>query len=322
MIRAILFPVVLAVASIWGIPANAQSYPQRQITFINPNPPGGSSDIIARKIAAHLQEAWGRPVIVENRPGASETIGTEVAARAAPDAYTIAIFSNSLAINETASPNRKYDAQRDFIPVTKVADLPFVLVVRSNLEAKTLPEFVALAKSRPGKMSYGHIGVGAPHYLTMEWFKRAAGIDILGIPYKNTPPAFVGLLGGDIEGMMTALGAATPYIKSAQLRPLAAMASKRPASLPTLPTISEFGYPIFRLVPWMGIFVPAGTPPDIVKRLETEIIKYTSGAEFTGYLATIGLDSSSISSAEFKEVLRQDIANWGAVMKEAGVKVQ
>ena len=240
--------------------AGAQSFPAKNITFVVPNLPGGSSDLIARAIGAKLQETMGRPVVIDNKPGASEMIATEFLARAAPDGYTIAIFSNALAINETLSPARRYDTLRDLVPVAKLAELPMALIVSAAVPATSLPEFVSYAKINPGKLSYGHVGVGVPHYLTMEWFKRAAGIDVLPVPYKSSPPVYAGLLGGEIQLTVAALGGAVQFIESGKVRALAAMSARRPRAVPNLPTVAEFGYPEFDLVPWMGIFVPAGTP--------------------------------------------------------------
>ena len=199
--------------------------------------------------------------MIDNRPGASEMIATEFLARSAPDGYTIAIFSNALSINETLSPARRYDAKRDLLPVTKLAELPFALIVAAPLPVNTLKEFVEYAKSNTTKLSYGHVGVGAPHYLTMEWFKREAGIDLLAVPYRSSPPVYTGLLGGEIQVTVGALGGATQLIEAGKVKALAAMSKQRPVSQPNLPTVSEFGYKEFDLVPWMGVFLPATCRP-------------------------------------------------------------
>ena len=302
--------------------ANAQSYPSRAITFLVPNLPGGSSDLIARAVGAQLQKNIGQPVVIDNKPGASEMIATELLSRATPDGYTIAIFSNALSINETLSPNRKYEAVRDLIPVTKLAELPFALIVSADLPARSLKEFVAYAKANPGKLSYGHVGVGAPHYLTMEWFKREAGIDILAVPYRSSPPVYTALLGGEIQLTVGALGGATQFIESGKVRALASMSARRPASQPNLPTVSESGYPEFDLVPWMGVFAPAGTPPDVVKKLETEVLAAARSSEVREQLQRIGLEPSPATSSEFGSLVKRDIANWAKVIKDVGVPAQ
>ncbi len=301
---------------------HAQTYPSKPITFVVPNLPGGSSDLIARAVANSLQKNLGQPVVVENKPGASEMIATELLARAAPDGYTMAILSSALSINETLSPGRRYDTRRDLIPVAKLAELPFALIVTSTLPVTTLKEFVAHAKANPGRLSYGHVGVGAPHYLTMEWFKREAGIDLLAVPYRSSPPVYAGLMGGEIQVTVAALGGATQFIENGQLRALAAMSARRPASQPNLPTVSESGYNEFDLVGWMGVFVPAGTPPDVVRKLEAEILQAVASGEVREQLKRIGLESAPARAAEFGALVGRDIGNWAKVIQDVGVKPQ
>lgn len=300
----------------------AQSYPAKNITFVVPNLAGGSSDLIARAIGAKLAETMGRPVIIDNKPGASEMIATELLARAAPDGYTIAIFSSALAINETLSPTRRYDTQRDLLPVAKLAELPMALIVSAAVPATSLKELVSHVKANPGKLSYGHVGVGVPHYLTMEWFKRAAGIDLLPVPYKSSPPVYAGLLGGEVQLTVAALGGAVQFIESGKVRALAAMSTRRPSALPNLPTVAEFGYPEFDLVSWMGIFVPAGTPPDIVRKLESEILQAAASPDVREQLRRMGLETSPAGTADFTAKVKRDIGNWAQIIKEVGAKAE
>ena len=313
--------LALALAAV-VLPANAETFPSRPVNFVVPNLAGGSSDLIARAVAAHLQRIWGQPVVIDNKPGASEMIATEFLARSAPDGYTIAIFSNALSINETLSPGRRYDAKRDLLPVTKLAELPFAVIVTSALPVTTLKEFVDYAKTNPAKLSYGHVGVGAPHYLTMEWFKREAGIDLLPVPYRSTPPVFTGLLGGEIQVTVGALGGATQFIATGQVKALAAMSARRPVSQPNLPTVSEFGYKEFDLVPWMGVFLPAGAPPDVVRKLDADILDAAKGPEVRDQLLKIGLEPSPADAAAFNELVQRDIGNWAKVIQDVGVKPQ
>ena len=302
--------------------AVAQAYPSRPITFIVPNLPGGSSDLIARAVGSQLQKIIGQPVVIDNKPGASEMIATEFLSRAAPDGYTMAILSNALSINESLSPNRKYEAERDLIAVARLAELPFALIVSSELPVRSLQEFVQYAKANPAKLSYGHVGVGAPHYLTMEWFKREAGLDILAVPYRSSPPVYTALLGGQIQLTVGALGGATQFIENGKVRALAAMSKRRPISQPNLPTVSEAGYSEFDLVPWMGVFVPAHTPPDVVRKLETAILAAAGSTEVREQLQRIGLEPSATGSAEFGPLVKRDVANWAKVIKDVGVKPQ
>ena len=319
----LLTTLIATVAMIGSLAvANAQSYPSRQITFLVPNLPGGSSDLIARAVAAQLQKNIGQAVVIDNKPGASEMIATELLSRASPDGYTIAIFSNALSINETLSPNRKYQAEKDLIPVAKLAELPFALIVTAELPVHSLKEFVAYAKANAGKLSYGHVGVGAPHYLTMEWFKREAGLDILAVPYRSSPPVYTALLGGQIQLTVGALGGATQFIENGKVRALASMSARRPPSQPNLPTVSESGYPEFDLVPWMGVFAPANTPADIVQKLEIEVLAAARSNEVREQLQRIGLEPSPAKSSEFSSLVKRDITNWAKVIKDVGVPPQ
>jgi len=315
------FAATCIAASVLAVTATrADNYPTRPITFVVPNAAGGSSDLLARAIGKSLSEALKQPVIIENKPGASEMIATDFTARSAPDGYTIAIFSNALAINESLSNARRYDAVRDLIPVAKVAELPLALLVRASFPAKTLKEFVAYAKANPGKLDYAHLGTGTPHFLTMEKFKREANIDIKAVPYKGTAQIYTGLLGGEIGITLGALGGAVQFIQRGDVRALASMSRKRPSSLPDLPTVAEAGFDEFNLIPWMGIFVPSGTPAEIVRKLETSIQNAVSSPEVRSLLLKGGLEPASEGSKEFTALLKSDIANWRKVIEEVDAK--
>ena len=190
-------------------------------------------------------------------------IVTEALARSAPDGHTIAILSNAIAINETLVPNRRFDLEKDITPIARVIELPFALMVHPSVPAKTLGEFVAYAKANPGKLNYGHLGPGSPHFFTMEWLKRNAGLDIMAVPYKGAAPAYAALVAGEVQVVASGLGAATPFLDAKQAIALAAFSAKRPASQPQLATIAEAGFTNFNLGSWMGIFVRSGTPIEI-----------------------------------------------------------
>ncbi|MFL6798396.1 MAG: Bug family tripartite tricarboxylate transporter substrate binding protein [Xanthobacteraceae bacterium] len=326
MRRQRLWPIfalfAVAACGLGIIAANAQSYPSRSITFIVPNLPGGSSDLIARAVGAQLQQSLGQPVVIDNKPGASEMLATEALSRATADGYTIAVLSNALSINETLSPGRKYDAQRDLIGVAQLAELPFALIVSADLPVRSLQEFVAYAKAHPGELSYGHVGVGAPHYLTMEWFKRVAGLDILAVPYRSSAPVYTALLAGQIQVTVGALGGATQFIESGKVRALASMSKRRPISQPNLPTVSEAGYPEFDLVPWMGVFAPVHTPVDTVRKLEREILDAAQSPNVRDQLQHSGLEASALGTSEFGGRVKHDIARWAEVIRALGVSLQ
>jgi tripartite-type tricarboxylate transporter receptor subunit TctC len=313
--------VALAVLAGAGV-AQAQSYPSRQITFVVASPAGGSTDVIARALGPRLQASLGQTIVIENRPGASELVATRAVASGPTDGYTIAIFSNALAINETLVPNRGVSALRDLRPIARLVELPFAIMVRSELPARDLRELVALARASPGTLNYGHVGVGAPHYLTMEWFRRAAGLDIVGIPFPGSAPLFVALLRGDIQVTVGALGAATAHIESGRVRPLAAMSTRRPTSLPNLPTVAEFGYPEFTLVPWMGIFVRAGTAPEIVARLERAVLEAMDDPAVRGTFDRFGFEASPLPADRFADVLPREVESWARIIQDVGVQLQ
>ncbi len=302
--------------------AQAQTYPSRQVSFVVASPAGGSTDVIARALGPRLQASLGQTIVIENRPGASEQVATRLVASGPTDGHTIAIFSNALAINETLAPNLGVSALRDLRPIARLVELPFAIMVRSELPARDLRELVALAKASPGTLNYGHVGVGAPHYLTMEWFRQAAGIDLLAVPFPGSAPLFVALLRGDVQVTVGALGAATAHIESGRVRPLAAMSTRRPTSLPNLPTVAEFGYPEFTLVPWMGIFVRAGTAPEIVARLERAVLEAMEDPALRGIFDRFGFEASPLSADRFADLLPREVENWARIIRDVGVPPQ
>jgi tripartite-type tricarboxylate transporter receptor subunit TctC len=295
-----------------------QSQSSGTITFLVPYAAGGSADIVARLIGVKLQEKLGRSVVVENRPGGSELIATEALARSNPDGSTIAILSNAIAINETLVPNRRYDLAHDIAPLARVIELPFAIMVHPSVKADTVQDLVALAKANPGKLNYGHLGPGSPHYFTMEWFKRTAGIDILPVPYRGAAPAYSALVGGEVQVIASGLGAATPFLEAGQAKALAALSMKRPASFPNLPTIAEAGYPNFNLMSWMAIFIRSGTPADTAARLENEILGAMESPDIRERLARLGLEPAPLRSAEFNTFFANEIVNWRSIVQATG----
>ena len=264
--------VTLWMLALGIVPGFAQSWPTGNVTFLVPYAAGGSADIVARLIGQKLQERIGRPVVIDNRPGGSEMIVTEAIARSEPDGQTIGILSNAIAINETLVPNRRFDLDRDISAIARVIELPFALMVHPSVPARSVEEFVKYAKANPGKLNYGHLGPGSPHFFKMEWFKRNAGIDIVAVPYKGAAPAYAALVAGEVQVIASGLGAATPFLDAKQAIALAAFSSKRPSSQPDLPTIAEAGFKDFNLKSWMGIFVRKGTPPEIEQKLEAAVL--------------------------------------------------
>ncbi|MET0277183.1 MAG: tripartite tricarboxylate transporter substrate binding protein [Pseudorhodoplanes sp.] len=293
----------------------AQTQPSGPISFLVPYAPGGSADIVARLIGLKLQDKLGRAVVIDNRPGGSEMIVTEAIARSAPDGQTIAIISNAMAINETLVPNRRFDLEKDISPVVRVIELPFALMIHPSVPARSVAEFVAYAKANPGKLNYGHLGPGSPHFFKMEWFKRSAGLDIQAVPYKGAAPAYTALVAGEVQVIASGLGAATPFLEAKQAIALAAFSSKRPASRPDLPTIAEAGFADFNLRSWMGIFVRRGTPADIERVLETAILESLKDPELMSRLAQLGLDIAPMGKDEFPAFVQSEVKAWEEIVK-------
>jgi tripartite-type tricarboxylate transporter receptor subunit TctC len=298
-------------------PSFAEQYPKGPVVFLVPYAPGGTADIVARLIGAKMQEKFGQPFLVENRSGGSEKIATEALLRARPDGQTIAILSNALAINQATEPRPKYDAQTDLVPICRTIEIPFALLLNSSVPANSLPEFIAYAKAHSGKLNYGHLGPGSPHFFIMEWFKKAAGLDILAVPYRGAAPAYEALVGGQVQVVASGLGAATPFINSKQARPIAALSLKRPASQPDLPTIAELGFPEFKLTSWMGLFAPAATPAETVSALERECGSALQDRQLQGKLLQLGLEPAFLQADDFKPFLREEFRTWGAAVEAA-----
>jgi tripartite-type tricarboxylate transporter receptor subunit TctC len=318
MRRWLGFAFLLVFAVMFRANAIAQSFPERTVTIVVGLTPGGNVDSVARVIGSKLQDVWRKPVIVENRPGASETLAAEQVARLPADGYTIGLFSNSFAINETATPQRRY-AAGDFKPVAKVVEMPFVIATGASNPAQSLADLVRLAKAQPGRLNYAHIGVASPQYLTMEWLKKAADIDIMPVPYRGSPAAVGALLSGDVD-FAVASGSSIPLIESGKIRALTVMADRRTEVFPTLPVVGELGFPRFHLVPWAGAFVRAGTPASIVQQIESEIAKIVRSPEFVSQMVRLGNTASLVEGSEFDDLVSRDIVEYGQALSAAGLK--
>jgi tripartite-type tricarboxylate transporter receptor subunit TctC len=310
-----VFALLAAALTLAAQPSGADPYPKGPVVFLVPYAPGGTADIVARLVGAKMQERLGQAFLVENRSGGSEKIATEALLRARPDGQTIAILSNALAINQATEPRPKYDAQTDLVPICRTIEIPFALLLNSSVPANSLPEFLAYAKAHAGKLNYGHLGPGSPHFFIMEWFKKAAGVDILAVAYRGAAPAYEALVSGQVQMVASGLGAATPFINSKQARPIASLSLKRPASQPDLPTISELGFPEFKLTSWMGLFAPASTPPDVVATLERECGAAMQDAQLQAKLLQLGLEPAFLRAAEFKPFLVEEFRTWGAAVE-------
>ena len=292
----------------------AQSFPVKPIRLIAPFSAGGALDLIARAIGQKLSDSLGRPVIVDNRAGASGAIGSEVVARAAPDGYTLLLGATTThGINPALNPKLGYDAVKDFTPISLVATIPHVLVVHPSVPAKTLQDFVRLARSRPG-MAYGSAGHGSPHHLAIEMLKGMAQLELVHVPYKGSAPAMVDLMSGQIQIMSVELTAAAPYMKDGKMRPIAIATPQRISGI-DLPTVAEAGYPGFEVTAWYAVFGPAGMPQAVVSRLHADILKGLAEPDVRERFRSLGATPVGSTPAELANHVRTELARWSRVIK-------
>lgn len=312
--------IAAAVLALAGAAAAQTAWPTKPIRWLIPYPPGGGTDIAARAITPKMQEALGQTLVIENRPGASEIIATDLLAKAEPDGYTIGLATQSLPINAALGAKLPFDVDKDFQPVTVLVNVPFVLVVNPAVPVGSVRELVALAKSQPGKLNFAHIGTGTPHFLAMEWFKLIAGIDVVGIPYKGVAPGMAAVAAGEAQLSLTGLTAGMAQVKAGKLKALAVATAKRNAAAPELPTVAESGYPDFSFTTWYGLFVPAKTPRAIVDRLNAAVRFANESAEVKERFAAAGIEPVSTTPEQLGAILQQEKALWGRIVQTANIK--
>jgi len=311
----------LTLAAVAATAAHGQpAYPSKPIRMIAPSSAGGPVDLIARAIAQGLSEAVGQQVVVENRVGAAGLIGTELVAKAPPDGYTILLgFSGPLAIVPNLVAATPYDPLKDLLPVSEVAAAAYVLLVHPSVPAKSVKELMALARAQPGKMNFGSGGNGTGIHMASELLKQTAGVNIVHVPYKGAAPAMTALMAGEVDMMFNALPPTMPYLKSDKLRPLATGGAKRSALVPYLPTVRESGYD-FEMSGWYGVLAPRGTPPAIVTRLNSELIRALGTAEMKERLTRLAVDAVGSTPDAFGKRMREELARWAKVIAAAGLK--
>jgi tripartite-type tricarboxylate transporter receptor subunit TctC len=312
---------IAILALLLPLSAAAQAYPTKPIRWIAPFPPGGPVDLLARTVGQKLSEAWSQPVIVENRAGAAGNLGIEVAAKAAPDGYTLVIVpTGNIVVNPTLFPKLPYK-QSDLAPVTMLASVENVLVVHPSVPASSLPELVAYAKANRGKLTFASPGAGAQAHLAGELVKLSAGIDMVHVPYKGVGPALNDLLGGQVSMMFSQLSSALPHIRSGKLRAIGMASLKRSPVMPELPTIAEQGFPGFEAVSWYALMVPAGTPAQIISRLHQETARILKLPGVKEKLAALGADPVGNSPQELAATIRSESPRWADVIRRQGIKV-
>jgi tripartite-type tricarboxylate transporter receptor subunit TctC len=312
--------LVAALTVMSGLPALAQEYPARPVKIIVPFAAGGPADIYARFLAQRLEVALGQPFIVDNRPGAGSVIGTDAAAKSAPDGYTLLLMSNTHTVNESLVPSKPYALLRDFVPVAPVNYSDLVLVVHPAVAANNLAELLALAKSKPGKLNYASSGPGTPYHMAGELFKAMAGLDIVHVPYKGSSQARTDTLGGQVDMMFDAVTTMSEFAKAGKVRALATTGKARSSVLPNVPTMSEAGVPGYETVIWLGVMAPKGTPPEIVRRLNTEITTIIGRPDVRDEWLRQGAVAMKMNPEEFGRYIVDDIAKWERIVKISGAK--
>jgi tripartite-type tricarboxylate transporter receptor subunit TctC len=301
--------------------AAADAYPARPVRFVVAFPPGGGTDIIARSIAQKLSRSLAQQVVVDNRPGAGGNIGTDIVAKSAPDGYTLLMGSaGPLAINASLFASMPFDPVRDFAPVTLAASTPNVLVVHPSLHASTVKELIALARAHPGEINFASSGHGTPAHLAGELFNSMAGVKMVHVPYKGAAPALADLLGGQVQLMFSTMPPALPHVKDGKLRALAVTSAKRSRAAPGLPTVDEAALPGFEANTWHGVVVPAGTPPDIVGRLNSDIVAILHQPDVVERLSAQGAEPVGSTPEEFAAYIRSETVKWAKVVRESGAK--
>jgi tripartite-type tricarboxylate transporter receptor subunit TctC len=312
--------VALALA-LGALPSLAQPYPSKPIRIVVPFPAGGVADVYSRIIGARLTEAWGQPVVVENRTGAGGNIGAEAVAKSAPDGYTLVMGSvGTHAVNVSLFAKLPYDPVADFAPIALVAEADALLVVHPSVPARTVPELIALARSKPGALSYASAGPGTASHLAGELFKSMAKVDMLHIPYKGNSPAITDLLAGQTALLFATMPTVLPQARAGKLRALATCGVVRAAATPELPTVAEAALPGFDVTNWIGLFAPAGTPADIVARLNAEVLRTMQSAEMQGRLVGEGARFVPTTPVQFGAYVKAEIAKWAPVVKLSGAR--
>jgi tripartite-type tricarboxylate transporter receptor subunit TctC len=320
--RSTLYSVLFAGALTIFNAAHAADYPERPVRVIVTFPPGGGTDIVARMVFQKVAERTGGAFVIDNRGGAGGTIGTDLAAKAPADGYTIVVVSGSHTINPSLYKKLAYDAARDFSAISMLVTGPGVLVVHPSLPARNVRELIAVAKNRPGELLYASAGNGTPPHLAAELFKTLAGVNIVHVPYKGNAQAMTDLISGQVSLSFPTGPSAMPHVQAKRLRALGVTSAKRAAGLPDIPTIAESGVPGYEASAWYGVLAPTGTPPAIVSKLHSEIQAVLRSPEITEKLAAQGLEPAAHTPDEFARFIAAELAKWNKVIAAAGVKVE
>jgi tripartite-type tricarboxylate transporter receptor subunit TctC len=320
------FTLLLLAPILWGslaAPATAQTYPNRPIRIIVPAAAGGVLDVGVRRITDKLARSLGQPIVVDNRPGANGFIGAEAVARAKPDGYTVLLAATGvLCINPALFPKLPYDPIRDFVPVTLAARGNPILLVNLKLPIRTLPEFIAYAKTRPGQVTYGSPGVGSPQHITTALLEQLTGIKLVHVPYKNQPQVLADLIGGQIDAAIEYASIAAPQVTAGKVRALAIVGPNGKPVIPDVPTAAEVGLPAFDLAAWAGYLVPTGTPPEIVARLNRELVAALKQPEVVDWTASLGSEIVASTPEDFAAYIKAESTRWSKIIMDAKIRVE
>jgi tripartite-type tricarboxylate transporter receptor subunit TctC len=319
--RAATAPLCLAllVAFVCSSSAVAQKYPDKSIRMVVAFPTGAPY-ILALHISEKLREAWGQPVVPDFRGGAGGNLASEIVAKAPGDGYTLLLTSPTIAISPSLFPKLGYDTFRDFAPVTLLATVPNVMIVHPSVPAKNLTQLVALAKAHPGKLNFGSGGLGSGSQLGSELFKALNKLDLVHVPYKGAAIAMTAMLSGEVDMVVSTVPSTIAYVNSGRLKALAVLAPERVGALPGVQTTAEAGMPELVVITWYGLFTPSGVKPDIVERINTEVVKLMNASESKSKLSKIGLDITTSTPAEFSKYVRAETDKWARVIREAGIR--
>ena len=300
----------------------ATNYPARPIKIVVPFAPGGTTDMLARLVGQRLTQSWGQPVVIENKPGAGATLGADIVAKSAPDGYTLLMGAAHHTIAQQVYAKIPYHFDRDFAPITMVAMVPNMVVVNSEVPAKNIAEFIALAKTQPGKLNYGSAGAGTAHHLIGEMFKLRAGVDLVHVPYKGSAPAVADLLSGQVQLMFDTVTSGLPQVKAGKLRALAVTTAKRSSAMPDVPSLSETALPGFDVGTWFGLLAPAATPPAIVQKLNAEIVKIIQQPDVRKQMLEAGSDPMGNTSQQMAAQIKAELEAFESVVKQIKLVVE
>ena len=317
MKRALIICFLLIANSV-----TAQPYPSKSIRFIVPFAPGGTNDIVARMVGVKLTEAWGQPVVIDNRGGAGGVIGADLAAKSVPDGYTLLMANVNFATNPGLVRNLPYDTEKDFAAVSLLATSPSVLVVHPSIPVRSVKEMIAFAKAKPGQLSYSSSGAGTTGHMAMELLKQMAAIDMVAVHYKGGGPALIDLIAGRVSPGFATILSAAPHIEGGRLRALAVSTPKRSSALPDLPTVAEAGVPGYEFTGWWGVVVPARTPHAVISTLNGELVKILAQPDVRERLVREGADPASTTPEAFTAYMRSEVAKWSKVIKTANIKAE